>query len=131
VSPLTEYRPHARLLAAAAVVSATLCALGASSAAATPAASTPSTSTTVLPLFGVPLTLEVTLATDGALASVAINSADPDGWVAQTRPGSVVFTKSGPKQATVVVRAHEGKQRSAVHAPMLADVSGSVPRPTR
>ncbi|HEY5875597.1 MAG TPA: hypothetical protein VIT64_09860 [Ilumatobacteraceae bacterium] len=93
----------------------------ASAEAAAPAApATPSTIT--LPLFGAPLTVDITSGPGGVLASVAVNPAD--GLTATTlKPNRVVFVNE-EGTAKVVVNARGGNQKIEARAGSLAEVSG-------
>lgn len=99
--------------------------IGTSSAASTVSAAPASLavpSVITLPLFGVPLTIEVAAGPGGALTSVSVNPAD--GLTATTvKPNKVVFVNEDGT-AKVVVRGRVGGQRVEVKAGALADVSG-------
>ncbi|MGD9701383.1 MAG: hypothetical protein AB7Q42_14955 [Acidimicrobiia bacterium] len=83
-------------------------------------AATPTTAT--LPLFGAPLTVDITAGPGGALASVAVNPAD--GLTATTlKPNKVVFVNEDGT-AKVVVNARGGSQKIEARAGSLAEVSG-------
>ena len=78
---------------------------------------------TSLPLFGVPLTVEVTTGPGGLLASVAVNPAD--GLTAtQVKPNKVVFANEDGT-AKVTVAGRDGRQGVQVKAGALADISGA------
>jgi hypothetical protein len=76
-----------------------------------------------LPLFGAPLTVDVTTDATGSLTNVAVNPAD--GLTATTlKPNRVVFENTGGT-ATVSVVNRDGRQSVTVRAGTLADISGS------
>lgn len=80
------------------------------------------TSTVTLPLFGAPLTLDVSTDPSGQLASVSINPAD--GYTAVVdRPNKVSFVN---EDGTAKVRVTAGKrgQSASAKGTTLADVSG-------
>lgn len=106
------------LVAGAAVL---LFGAGAAVAHAAPAAPVVPTTTT-LPLFGVPLTVDVATGPGGTLASVSVN---PAGGLTATKvkPNKVVFVND-EGTAKVVVSGHDGRQGVQVKAGALADVSG-------
>jgi hypothetical protein len=107
------------MLVAAAVLAVS--ATTVSTASAAPAAVT--TTTTTLPLFGVPLAVEVQAGPGGVLTSVAVNPAT--GLTATTvKPNKVAFVNDAGT-AKVVVRGRDGGQRVEVKAGALADVSGA------
>jgi hypothetical protein len=136
-------------LAAAGLVGAFVTTLGATGASATgdssvPSSSAPSTSapstsapdstvptstvpgavsTITLPLFGAPLTVDLTTGPSGAMSSVTINPAD--GWTApKVKPNRVAFVND-EGTAKVVVRTREGGgQRIDAKAGSLADLLG-------
>ncbi|MGB8857722.1 MAG: hypothetical protein WCC60_00625, partial [Ilumatobacteraceae bacterium] len=90
-------------------------------APAAPAAPAAPTITT-LPLFGVPLTVQVTTGPGGAIASVSVNPAD--GLTATTvKPNKVAFVNEAGT-GKVVVSGHDGRQGVQVRAGAIADVSG-------
>jgi hypothetical protein len=128
------------LTATAVVLSATALIMGISPASATPtdptipiadpAASTeaaapapPATPATItLPLFGAPLTVEITTGPGGVLASVAVNPADSL-TATMLKPNRVVFVNEAGT-AKVVVNARGGNQKIEARAGSLAEVSG-------
>ena len=94
----------------------------AASAAARPAVDPAPTSVT-LPLFGAPLTVDITTDATGSLTNVAVNPAD--GLTATTlKPNRVVF-QNAAGTATVTVTNREGRQSVTVRAGTLADLTGS------
>jgi hypothetical protein len=94
----------------------------AASAATRPAVDPAPTSVT-LPLFGAPLTVDITTDGTGSLTNVAVNPAD--GLTATTlKPNRVVFQNTGGT-ATVTVTNRDGRQSVSVRAGTLADLSGS------
>ena len=126
-----------RLTATAVALSATALIMGIGPASATPTdptipATDPATSaetaapaapaTITLPLFGAPLTVEITAGPGGVLASVAVNPAD--GLTATTlKPNRVVFVNE-EGTAKVVVNARGGNQKIEARAGSLAEVTG-------
>lgn len=109
----------ARVLTAAALL---LGIAGVSAANAHATTSADTTSTVTLPLFGAPLTVDVTTGPGGALTSVAVNPSD--GFTAVVdRPNKVVFTNEAGT-AKVAVGNHHGSQTVAARAGSLADISG-------
>lgn len=90
--------------------------------AAAPSQAT-STNSVTLPLFGVPLTVDVTTDETGNLSNVAVNPAD--GLTATTlKPNRVVF-ENASGTGTIIVRNREGRQSVTVRAGTLADISGA------
>ena len=82
----------------------------------------PALTTVTLPLFGAPLTIEITTGPGGALASVNVNPAD--GFTATTlKPNKVTFVNEDGS-AKVVVKSRGGGQKVETKAGSLADVSG-------
>jgi len=78
--------------------------------------------TTTLPLFGAPLTIELTTGPGGVLTSAAVNPAD--GLTATTvKPNKVVFVNEDGS-AKVVVNNRHGGQRVEARAGSLADITG-------
>lgn len=76
-----------------------------------------------LPLFGAPLTVDITADATGSLTNVAVNPAD--GLTATTlKPNRVVFENTAGT-ATITVTNRDGRQSVTVRAGTLADVSGS------
>jgi hypothetical protein len=79
-------------------------------------------STTTLPLFGAPLTIDVTAAPGGAIASVSVDPAD--GLTASTvKPNKVKFVNEDGT-ARVQVSTRHGGERIEARAGTLVDVSG-------
>ena len=93
----------------------------AAAALATPAPVT-ATSSVTLPLFGAPLTVDISTGPGGALA--VVNVTPSDSLTASTdRPQKVAFVNADGT-AKVIVRAHDGGQRIEARAGTLADVQG-------
>jgi len=91
--------------------------------AAAPQQATTTTNSVTLPLFGAPLTVDVTTDDLGALSNVTVNPAD--GLTATTlKPNRVVFETTGGT-ASIVVRNREGRQSVTMRAGTLADISGA------
>jgi hypothetical protein len=115
------------LLGVAAAVLGTVLISGAGFAAAT-AAAAPVPTTVTLPMFGAPLTLDVTTDPGGALTNVAVDSANPT-VATKLKPHKVVFQVSSLADPTadpgrVVVKSRHGGQSVSARAGSLADVSG-------
>jgi hypothetical protein len=114
-------------LGVAAAVLGTALVSGLALQTATAAAPVPNTVT--LPLFGAPLTLDVTTDPGGAITNVAVDPAD--GTVAtHLKPHKVVFQSANPADPTgdpakVVVKSGHGGQSVSARAGTLADVSGN------
>jgi hypothetical protein len=92
------------------------------------AAADPVPTTVTLPLFGVPLTIDITTGPGGALTDVSVDPAD-NTVATQLRPHKVVFHSANPADPTVdpakvVVRSKHGEQSVSARAGSLADVSG-------
>lgn len=77
--------------------------------------------TITLPLFGVPLTLDVTTGAGGSLTNVAVNPAGT--LTAGVKPNRVVFN-TADGAGTIIVSGKDGRQTITVRAGGLADVSG-------
>jgi hypothetical protein len=94
----------------------------------TASAANPAPTTVTLPLFGAPLTLDVTTDVGGAITNVAVTPAN--GTVAtKLKPHKVVFQSANPANPTgepgkVVVKSGHGEQSVSARAGTLADVSG-------
>lgn len=94
----------------------------------TATAADPVPTTVTLPLFGAPLTIDITTGPGGALTEVAVDPAD--GNVAtQLKPHKVVFESANLTDPTgnpgkVVVKSRHGGQSVSARAGSLADVSG-------
>jgi hypothetical protein len=93
------------------------------------AADPPTTTTTVtLPLFGAPLTMDITTGPGGNISDVSVDPAD--NTVATTlKPHKVVFQSANPNDssadpARVVIKSRFGGQSISARAGSLADVSG-------
>jgi hypothetical protein len=87
-----------------------------------PSSGTAGTTSVTLPLFTVPLTIDISTGPGGALDSVAVNPAD--GFVATAlKPNKVVFVNdaAGTK---VVVRSGHGGQKVETKAGSLDDIAG-------
>ena len=79
-------------------------------------------STTTLPLFGTPLTVDVSTTPGGSLAGVTVNPAT--GLTAtQVHPNLVAFVNDDGSGKVRVVTRH-GTQKTAVAAPTLKEISG-------
>jgi hypothetical protein len=89
--------------------------------AQTPAPTT-ATSMVTLPLFGAPLTVDVSTGPGGALSAVNVTPADAMA-ATRDRPQKVAFVNADGT-AKVVVRARDGGQRVEATAGTLADVTG-------
>jgi hypothetical protein len=75
-----------------------------------------------LPLFGAPLTVDITTGPGGVLATVAVNPAD--GLTATTlKPNKVAFVNEDGT-ARVVVKARDGQQKVEARAGSLAEITG-------
>jgi hypothetical protein len=88
----------------------------------TQAAPAPVPTTVTLPLFGAPLTIDITTGPGGNLATVAVNPADAL-TVVKNRPNKVAFVNEDGT-AKIVVKGHDGNQKVQARAGTLADVSG-------
>ncbi|HRE03883.1 MAG TPA: hypothetical protein PLV68_21485, partial [Ilumatobacteraceae bacterium] len=87
-----------------------------------PANEVPAETTITLPLFGAPLTIDVTAAPGGAISSVSIDPAD--GFVASVaKPKKVVFTDSA-NGASVSVSTKHGGEKVQARAGSLTDILG-------
>jgi hypothetical protein len=79
-------------------------------------------STTTLPLFGAPLTVDVSTTPSGSLADVAVNPAD--GLTAtKVHPNQVVFVNDA-KTGKVRVETRHGSEKTGVVAGALSDIVG-------
>ncbi|MEY2581394.1 MAG: hypothetical protein QOE09_1243, partial [Ilumatobacteraceae bacterium] len=81
-----------------------------------------------LPVFGVPLTVKITSGPGGALADVAVDSANPT-VATKLKPHKVVFQSTSLADPTldpakVVVKSKHGGQSVSARAGTLAQVSG-------
>jgi hypothetical protein len=89
-------------------------------------AAVPATSTVTLPLFGVPLTIDITTGPGGNLTDVAVNPAD--GSVpTEASPRKVVFERTDVATGNtgrVVIKSKHGGQSVSARAGSLADVTG-------
>lgn len=81
--------------------------------------------TVTLPLFGVPFTVDITTGPGGALANVAVTSANST-VATELKPRKVVFESSNAAgdTARVVVKSKHGGQSVSARAGTLAQVSG-------
>ncbi|HSB88033.1 MAG TPA: hypothetical protein VLD86_17095 [Ilumatobacteraceae bacterium] len=89
-------------------------------------AAPPTTTTTVtLPLFGAPLTLDITTGPGGNISDVTVDPADS--LVAtQLKPHKVVFKSADATDAArVVIKSKHGGQSVSVRAGSLADFTGT------
>ena len=112
-----------RLIAGAAAVLGTVLIGGV--VVQTTAAAAPVTTTVTLPLFGVPFTVDITTGPGGALANVAVTSANST-VATELKPHKVVFESSNAAGDTgkVVVKSKHGGQSVSARAGTLAQVSG-------
>ncbi len=80
--------------------------------------------TVTLPMFGVPLTIDITTGPGGTLTDVSVDSATTTPTSA--RPHKVVFESANPAgdPAKVTVKSRKGGQSVTARAGSLADVSG-------
>jgi hypothetical protein len=94
----------------------------------TAAAADPVPTTVTLPLFGAPLTIDITTGPGGALTEVAVDPADAT-VATKLKPHKVVFESANLTDPTgdpakVVVKSRHGGQSVSARAGTLADVSG-------
>ena len=92
------------------------------------AAADPVPTTVTLPLFGVPLTIDITTGPGGALTDVSVDPAD-NTVATQLRPHKVVFHSANPADPTadpakIVVRSKHGGQSVSARVGSLADITG-------
>jgi hypothetical protein len=115
-----------RLIAGAAAVLGTVLIGGV--VVQTTAAAAPINTTVTLPLFGVPLTVDITSGPGGTLTDVAVDSANAT-VATQLKPHKVVFQASAADPlldpAKVVVKSKHGGQSVSARAGTLAQVSGN------
>lgn len=115
-----------RLIAGAAAVLGTVL-IGGVVVQTTSAAALPINTTVTLPLFGVPLTIDITSGPGGALADVSVDPADAT-VATQLKPHKVVFQSSSADPtvdpARVVVKSKHGGQSVSARAGTLTQVSG-------
>jgi hypothetical protein len=91
-------------------------------AQAAPAQAVAAETITTLPLFGAPLTVDVTTAPDGAISAVSVDPAD--GLTASTvKPNKVKFVNEDGTARVQVVARHGG-ERVQARAGTLADITG-------
>jgi hypothetical protein len=117
-----------RLIAVAAAVLGTVL-IGGVVAPATASAADPVPTTVTLPLFGVPLTIDITTGPGGALTDVSVDSANPT-VATKLKPHKVVFSSTSAADPTadpakVTVKSKHGGQSVSARAGTLADVSGN------
>jgi hypothetical protein len=112
-----------RLIAGAAAVLGTVLIGGVVVPSTAAAVAVPTTVT--LPLFGVPFTVDITTGPGGALANVAVTSANST-VATELKPRKVVFesSDSAGDTARVVVKSKHGGQSVSARAGTLAQVSG-------
>ncbi len=112
------------LLGVAAAVLGTVLISGAGLTTAASAAPVPTTVT--LPMFGAPLTLDITTDPGGALTSVTVDPANVANYTAtKLRPHKVVFeSANAANPARVVVKSGHGGQSVSARAGTLLQVSG-------
>jgi hypothetical protein len=115
-----------RLVGVATAVLGTVLVGGAGFSAVAQAAPVPTTVT--LPMFGAPLTLDITTGPGGALTSVSVDPATA-AVATQLKPHKVVFQVANPTDPTadpagVVVKSKNGGQKVSARAGSLKDVSG-------
>lgn len=94
----------------------------------TAAAADPPPTTVTLPLFGAPLTIEITSGPGGNISNVAVDPADST-VATKLRPHKVVFQSANPADPTadparIVIKSRHGGQSVSARAGSLADVSG-------
>lgn len=117
-----KLRKSAGVIGAAVALVAPMLASQAAHAATAPKVDPVPVSVT-LPLFGAPLTVDITADATGSLTNVAVNPAD--GLTATTlKPNRVVFENTGGT-ATITVTNRDGRQSVTVRAGSLADISGA------
>jgi hypothetical protein len=94
----------------------------------TAAAAVPVPTTVTLPLFGAPLTIDITTGPGGALTDVSVDSANAT-VATKLKPRKVVFETANPDVAgdpgKVTVKSRHGGQSVSARAGSLADVSGA------
>lgn len=117
-----RFRKGAGALGALVALAAPMLVTGAAHALTLPAVDPVLTSIT-LPLFGAPLTVDVTTDATGSLTNVAVNPADGLTAIA-LKPNRVVF-ENAAGTGTVTVTSRNGRQSVTVRAGSLADVSGA------
>jgi hypothetical protein len=115
-----------RMVGVAAAVLGTVLVGGAGFSAVAAAAPVPTTVT--LPMFGAPLTLDITTGPGGALTSVSVDPATA-AVATQLKPHKVVFQVANPTDPTadpagVVVKSGNGGQKVSARGGSLKDVSG-------
>ncbi len=81
------------------------------------------TSTTTLPLFGVPLTVDVSTTPSGSLAKVNVNPAD-NLTATKVHPNRVMFVNDA-NSGKVRVETRHGGEKTGVVADSLANISGT------
>src|SRR6185295_16352166 len=85
-------------------------------------------STVTLPLFGVPLTIDITTGPGGTLTDVSVDSANPT-VATKLKPHKVVFSSTSAADPTadpakVTVKSKHGGQSVSARAGSLADLTG-------
>ena len=88
-----------------------------------PAAPVATPNVVTLPLFGVPLVIDVTSGPGGALTDVSINPADPTWKPSVVRPNKVAFVNDAGT-GRIVVKSKNGGQKVEARAGSLADFTG-------
>ncbi|MGZ4769457.1 MAG: hypothetical protein ACXVLX_12430 [Ilumatobacteraceae bacterium] len=115
------------LLGVAAAVLGTVLISGAGLTTAASAAA-PVDTTVTLPLFGAPLSFDITTDVGGAITNVAVTPADANTVATKLRPHKVVFQSADPTDATstgrIVIKSGHGEQSVSARAGSLAAVSG-------
>ncbi|HEY7628327.1 MAG TPA: hypothetical protein VH761_14730, partial [Ilumatobacteraceae bacterium] len=86
------------------------------------------TSTVTLPLFGVPLTLDITTGPGGNISDVSVDPAD-NTVATKLKPHKVVFKSANQADpaadpARIVIKSKHGGQSVTARAGSLADVTG-------
>ncbi|MBK5331786.1 MAG: hypothetical protein JJD93_07440 [Ilumatobacteraceae bacterium] len=117
-----------RLIAGAAAVLGTVL-IGGLVVPTAASAADPVPTTVTLPLFGVPLTIDITTGPGGALTDVSVDSANAT-VATKLKPHKVVFSSTSALDPTadpakVTVKSKHGGQSVSARAGTLADVSGS------
>jgi hypothetical protein len=116
------------LLGVAAAVLGTVLISGAGFAAATASAAAPVDTTVTLPLFGAPLSFDITTDPGGAITNVAVTPADANTVATKLRPHKVVFQSANPTDPTatarIVIESGHGGQSVSARAGSLAAFTG-------
>jgi hypothetical protein len=108
-------------IAMSAVIALVLAGTGLFGWAAAAQAATPVPTQIVLPLFGSPVTLNVSFGADGKLSDVTMN---PTGWTETDKPRSVSFVNTDGS-AKVVVRANDGVAGAALKVTDPTQIKGT------